>query len=82
MLFNTIDLLFKFMSYSMIIYGLWLLTGAPFLVAGKDWGLRRYRRFRRVRKARELASLQDTKHRSRLFLHLELILSSGMSTLN
>ncbi|HET7628047.1 MAG TPA: hypothetical protein VFK44_06610 [Bacillales bacterium] len=79
MLYVLINVVVKLIAYSMMIYGLWLLVGAPFLAAQFSEGFYRYKRRRRARRIQELAALKEkneTKTHSRFYRHLELILSS------
>lgn len=79
MLANVIDIAIKLVSYSLILYGLWLLVGAPFLSAELSHGMIMYKKNRRVKRIQGLAARKDRseqKAHSRLYRHLELILSS------
>lgn len=78
MLFTVIDLTCKLISYSLIIYGLWLLVGAPFLSLEMAEGLRKFKRQKRVRRIQELSALKEnhSKGHSKLYRHLEMILLS------
>lgn len=79
MLVSVIDVSIKLVSYSLILYGLWLLVGAPFLSMQLAQSIRRYKRKRRVKRIQELATLKDQREptaHSKLYGHLQLVLSS------
>jgi len=80
MFFTVIDLSCKLVSYSLIIYGIWMLVGAPYLTPELAEGYRKYKRKKRVRRIHELAAIKEkSKHPSvhtKLYRHLELVLLS------
>lgn len=77
MLTTVLEVIFKAIGYSTIIYALWLLVGESFYNTYVKSGIRQYQNKKRIKRLRELEKevSHDKKH-SHLVEHLEILLTS------
>lgn len=77
----TLELLFKGIGYSMVIYAFWLLVGNSFYHSFVKTGVRKYQAQRRIKRLRELEKeeVREVKSKSAITKHLEMLLSSVSS---
>ncbi|WP_019156870.1 hypothetical protein [Robertmurraya massiliosenegalensis] len=78
-MFEVLEILLKIVSYSLAIYGLWLLIGSPFLQNELEKGFKKWKRNRRLKRLNELNKTEDSKKsntQNPIFQHLELLLNA------
>ncbi|MEQ2529097.1 hypothetical protein WMO40_20695 [Bacillaceae bacterium CLA-AA-H227] len=78
-MYQILEVLIKIISYSLAIYGLWLLFGSPFLQGEIEAGYKNWKRKQRIKRLYQLNKVGNSKKESDtnpLFQHLELILNA------
>jgi len=75
-----LELLFKSIGYSLILYALWLLAGSHFFETYVKSGIRKYNSNKRIKRLRELEKQEKNKKNNPLSDHLENLLASVSAT--
>ena len=72
-----LELVFKGIGYSLIMYALWLISGKYFYTTYIKTAIRKYRNIKRIRRLRELEREdKPEKQKTSIEEHLEILLSS------
>ncbi|MBL5801450.1 hypothetical protein [Heyndrickxia sporothermodurans] len=75
-MYTILEAMVKIVSFSLVLYGLWLLVGSPFLQSEIESLFRKWKRKRKIRRLQELNTIKEEKEKNAIIQHLELLINS------
>ncbi|PTY84216.1 hypothetical protein B5V91_14320, partial [Heyndrickxia sporothermodurans] len=63
-MYTILEAMVKIVSFSLVLYGLWLLVGSPFLQSEIESLFRKWKRKRKIRRLQELNTIKEEKEKN------------------